>query len=93
MECDFCVIFDDFRFDTYSKYLAAMTATRNIVSAVKATHGIFGVLGNHDYNGEISLLLPHTPEIYSQAEEAGVDYLAYRILKTRCDWFSDQERD
>ncbi|MCF8038873.1 MAG: metallophosphoesterase [Desulfohalobiaceae bacterium] len=128
IECDLCVITGDFRFDTYSEYLAAMTTTKNIVSAVKATHGIFGVLGNHDYiefvpelekagiqlllnesiriekggrslllagvddphmyrlhdlkkalhdrrNGEISLLLSHTPEIYSQAEEAGVDYL------------------
>lgn len=127
LDCDLCVITGDYRFDTYSEYLAAMTTTQKILSAVNSKCGVLGVLGNHDYiefvpwlekaglrlllnesvrivkNGqsllvagvddphmyqchdlekalrdrnsrEISLLLAHTPEIYKQAEKAGIDY-------------------
>ncbi len=127
ISCDLCVITGDFRFDTHSEYLAAMVATKNIVSAVQAEYGVVGVLGNHDFiefvpeleaagvqvllnesmriekhgqslfvagiddchmykthdleralqarkRQETSLLLSHTPEIYLEAEKAGIDY-------------------
>ena len=128
IDCDLCVITGDYRFDTHSEYLAAMTNTAKIVSAVRSNFGVVGVLGNHDdiefvpelenmgvrlllnesmrieKDGhslllagvddphmykchdldkalstrraqETTLLLAHTPEIYTQAEQAGVEYL------------------
>ncbi len=127
ISCDICVITGDFRFDTHSEYLSAMTISKNIVSEMQAQYGVVGVLGNHDFiefvpeleaagiqmllnesiriekhgqslflagiddyhmykchdldkalsgrkKHETSLLLSHTPEIYFQAEKAGIDY-------------------
>ena len=128
MDCDLCVITGDYRFDTHSEYLAAMTTTAKIVAAVRSKFGVVGVLGNHDdvafvpelenmglrvllnesiriekdgqslllagvddphmykchdldkalsarRDRETALLLAHTPEIYAQAERAGIEYL------------------
>jgi hypothetical protein len=128
IECDLCVVTGDFRFLTSSGYNQAMEQTEQILQSIRASYGLWGVLGNHDFiefvphleraglgillnesvviekdgaglclagiddahlygchdlkkalQGRLKshpcILLSHTPEIYKQAEQAGVDYL------------------
>jgi len=49
IEYDLCVITGDFRFLTQSIYDKALERTAQIVRAVNAPYGIFGILGNHDF--------------------------------------------
>lgn len=46
---DVCVLTGDFRFSTYDRYDRAMAATAALVAELKAPHGIWGILGNHDF--------------------------------------------
>lgn len=70
IECDLCVFTGDYRFDTHSEYLAAMTATRHIVSSVHSAHGLLGVLGNHDF-------IEFVPDL----EEAGLHMLLNESIR------------
>ena len=49
LEFDLCVITGDFRFLTQDIYDKALERTAQIVRAVNAPYGIFGILGNHDF--------------------------------------------
>ena len=122
---DLCVLTGDYRFDVEGPCGAVYPRMRRIVQAIRARHGIYGILGNHDcadiavelenmgvrmlinesvavgpsgnrfwvlgvddpyYYGcddlaaardgvpdaDFKLLLAHTPELFEEAEQAGV---------------------
>jgi predicted MPP superfamily phosphohydrolase len=128
IKADLCVLTGDFRFLTQDEYAPALQRTQEIVQAIEAPHGIWGILGNHDFiefvpelenagikmllnesasisknGGEIwlagiddahlydchdiakadanipakaaKILLSHTPETYTEAADAGFDYV------------------
>jgi uncharacterized protein len=122
---DLCVLTGDYRFEVYGPCDAIYPRMRHVFSAIRARHGVLGVLGNHDcadialefekigiqmvinqavrvgppegklwvigvddahYYGcddlnqaletvpadAFRLLLAHTPEMFDEAEEAGI---------------------
>lgn len=123
---DLCVFTGDYRFEDFGPCEGAYPLMRQIVEAVEARYGIFGILGNHDESSmayrldeigirmlvneavpvgdgesplwligvddpfdyrcddlpralagipqdDVKVLLAHAPEIYEEAEAAGVD--------------------
>jgi uncharacterized protein len=48
LEPDLCVFTGDYRFEDHGCCQAIYPQMRKIVSAIRARHGIFGTLGNHD---------------------------------------------
>jgi len=48
VETDLCLWGGDFRFGMYSPQASAMAQTGEILSAIRAREGCYGVLGNHD---------------------------------------------
>lgn len=46
---DLCVMTGDYRFRTFGNYHKALTLMKTLMQTLKAPHGIFGVLGNHDW--------------------------------------------
>lgn len=49
IQADLCVITGDFRFMTQDVYDKAIECTKQILHAINASYGIWGVLGNHDF--------------------------------------------
>lgn len=49
IECDLCVVTGDYRFDVVGPSEFTISATRRVLSQITTRHGMFGVLGNHDY--------------------------------------------
>lgn len=123
---DLCVFSGDYRFDVEGECPPVYEGMKTILGGVRATHGPFGILGNHDCSemvaaleglglrillnenveirvgdaslwltgiddphffgcddvaaamdgipdGSLTLLLAHSPEVYREADEAGVD--------------------
>jgi predicted MPP superfamily phosphohydrolase len=84
IEADLCVLTGDFRFLTQDVYAPAMQQTEEIVQAIEAPHGIWGILGNHDFiefvpeleNTGIQMLLNESASISKNGVEvwlAGID--------------------
>ena len=61
---DLCVLTGDYRYEDRGSCEAVYPLMRSIVSSISATHGIFGILGNHD-----------SAEIAFELEETGVRML------------------
>ncbi len=49
IQFDLCVITGDFRFLTFYDYEKAMAGMEGLVDSLRREHGIFGILGNHDF--------------------------------------------
>lgn len=49
LDFDLCVLTGDFRFLTYGSYVKTIEWMSNLVSSLQCKHGIFGILGNHDF--------------------------------------------
>jgi uncharacterized protein len=62
--CDICVLTGDYRFEDRGPCGEIYPLMRAVLSSISAKHGIFGILGNHDY-AEIAFAL----------EEMGVQML------------------
>jgi hypothetical protein len=128
VKCDLCVITGDFHLGAFGFLDDTLRVTRKIIDSVKATLGIWGILGNHDpielvyeledmgcrmlvnesavisrngssvglagiddphffKSGDVAsavcrlpkdifrILLSHSPEVYEQAEKAGIRYM------------------
>ena len=60
-EVDLCLIGGDIRMKTYGPIAPSLRQLRTLIPHIKARHGIFGVLGNHD-------CIEMTPDL----EEAGI---------------------
>ena len=56
MEADLCVLTGDYRYDIEGPCAAVYPQMQEILGCVRATHGILGILGNHDF-GEQALQL------------------------------------
>jgi hypothetical protein len=61
LEVDLCLIGGDLRMEVYGPIAPSLRGLRRLVKNIHATHGIFGVLGNHD-----------CIEMVPDLEEAGV---------------------
>lgn len=48
LRVDLCVMTGDYRFEVYGSCAAIYPRMRRIVGAIQATHGVVGILGNHD---------------------------------------------
>jgi len=70
--CDICVLTGDYRKATYGSYGQVLPMLHEIVKAVRARYGVWGVLGNHDPG-----------EILFDLEKMGVNMLLneYRMLE------------
>ena len=84
VKADLCVLTGDFRFLTQDEYAPALQRTQEIVRAIEAPHGIWGILGNHDFiefvpgleNAGIKMLLNESVSIAQNGVElwlAGID--------------------
>ncbi|GJL55355.1 MAG: metallophosphoesterase [Nitrospirales bacterium] len=49
IDYDLCVITGDFRLLTYGDYQHTLTCLAPLVKHIQCTHGIIGILGNHDF--------------------------------------------
>ena len=49
LPCDICVITGDFRFETSGPFDRCIALTRRLVGSIRCRHGIYGILGNHDF--------------------------------------------
>jgi hypothetical protein len=47
--CDLALVTGDFRYLTYGEYKEATRAARDILLCARHRHGLFGILGNHDF--------------------------------------------
>jgi predicted MPP superfamily phosphohydrolase len=56
LEVDLCVMTGDYRFETGGRCDRVYPHMRTILDAVRARHGVVGVLGNHDYMEEARAL-------------------------------------
>jgi uncharacterized protein len=74
LEPDVCVFTGDYRFEDHGCCQAIYPEMRKIVSAIRARHGIFGTLGNHDI-----------AEIAFGLEELGVRMLVNESAEIRHD--------
>lgn len=107
IEVDLCVITGDFRFLTQHEYRDAVEKTATIIKAVSARHGIYGILGNHDFiemvpgleAAGIVMLLNEAVPIREEGEEiwlAGIDdahiYNCHDIKKSLSNTCSDSVR-
>jgi predicted MPP superfamily phosphohydrolase len=84
IKADLCVLTGDFRFSTQDVYAPALQRTEEIARAIEAPHGIWGILGNHDFiefvpdleNAGIKMLLNESASVSKNGAEiwlAGVD--------------------
>jgi len=49
LDFDLCVVTGDFRFFTFADYDKILPAMENLMDALQCEHGVFGILGNHDF--------------------------------------------
>lgn len=56
LEYDLCLLTGDYRFEIYGPYLAAHDRLGQVIQAVRAPHGVLGVLGNHDFAEVVPIL-------------------------------------
>lgn len=49
LEFDLCVLTGDYRFLTFHEYTQPIKILSNIIRLLECEHGIFGILGNHDF--------------------------------------------
>jgi predicted MPP superfamily phosphohydrolase len=64
VEADVCVLTGDYRFEDFGPCDAVYPRMQTVLSSISATHGIYGILGNHD-----------TAELAFALEEMGVHML------------------
>ncbi|MBW2440992.1 MAG: metallophosphoesterase [Deltaproteobacteria bacterium] len=74
IKTDLCVLTGDFRFLTQDDYGPALRQTAALVGAIHAPHGVFGILGNHDFI-----------EFVPALEGAGVNMLLNEAVPIRKD--------
>ena len=46
---DVCVLTGDFRFHTFGNYEPSLNGMKRLAASIECPHGIFGILGNHDF--------------------------------------------
>lgn len=46
---DVCVLTGDYRFDTCGDYEASLNGMKRLAASLECPHGIYGILGNHDF--------------------------------------------
>lgn len=56
LNSDLCVLTGDFRLLTHDNHKQASIGMSRLVSQINATHGIFGILGNHDFLEQVPAL-------------------------------------
>lgn len=54
--CDLAVLTGDYRFDTHGDYGPCLRRMGSIVAALRSSHGVLGILGNHDFVETVPLL-------------------------------------
>ncbi len=62
--CDICVLTGDYRLLTHHSHKASATGMSRLATQIKTRHGIYGILGNHDF-------IEQVPDL----EESGVRML------------------
>ncbi|MBF0119930.1 MAG: metallophosphoesterase [Desulfobacterales bacterium] len=84
LKADLCILTGDYRFLTHGSYKEAIEQTKEIVKAIDATHGFWGILGNHDFiefvpgleDSGIKILLNESVKVQKDGAEfylAGID--------------------
>lgn len=73
LETDVCVLTGDYRFEDFGPCDAVYPRMRTVLSSISATHGIYGILGNHD-----------TAELAFALEEMGVHVLVNDAVGIPC---------
>jgi uncharacterized protein len=46
---DVCVLTGDFRFQSFGDHESSLTGMKRLAASIACPHGIFGILGNHDF--------------------------------------------
>jgi predicted MPP superfamily phosphohydrolase len=73
VSCDVCVLTGDYRFEDFGPCDEVYPRMRTVLSSVSATHGIYGILGNHD-----------TADLAFGLEEMGVRMLVNDAAEIPC---------
>ena len=73
IEADVCVLTGDYRFEDYGPCDEVYPRMRTVLSSISTSHGIYGILGNHD-----------TAELAFALEEMGVQMLVNDAAEIRC---------
>jgi hypothetical protein len=56
VECDLCVMTGDFAYTARQQHDYLPDVMRPVVDSIRATHGIFAILGNHDHADDVDRL-------------------------------------
>ncbi|NDV27687.1 metallophosphoesterase [Desulfovibrio sp. JC010] len=56
LHCDLCVLTGDYRLLTHYSHKPSAIGMSRLVTKINATHGIYGILGNHDFLEQVPAL-------------------------------------